>query len=58
MQDDCIAVALGLPQLRIMWQRELKEHFEVMVIFRREKTICPRCGKAITKEQDRRPQHK
>ena len=36
----------------------IKEHFEVMVIFRREKAICPRCGKAITKEQDRRSQHK
>jgi len=58
VQEDCIAVALGLPQLRILWQRESKEHFEVTVIYRREKAICPRCGKVNTKEHDRRPQHK
>ena len=58
MQDDCIAVALGLPQLKILWQRELKGHFEVIVIYRREKVVCPRCGRATTKEHDRRPQHK
>jgi len=58
MRDDCIAVALGFPQLRILWQRELGEHFEVTVIYRRDKAICPRCGKATSKEHDRRPQHK
>ena len=35
MQDDCIAVALGLPQLKILWQKELEDHFEVTVIYRR-----------------------
>ena len=34
MQDDCIAVALGLPQLRILWQKEQEDHFEVTVIYR------------------------
>ena len=67
MQDDCIAVlpqiedslkGLGLPQLKILWQRELEDHFEVMVIYRREKAICPRCGKVATKAHDRRPQRK
>jgi len=58
VQDDCIAVALGLPQLRILWQKEMENHFEVMVIYRREKAICPRCGKVTAKEHDRRPQHK
>jgi transposase len=51
-------VALGLPQLRILWQRELEEHFEVTVIYRREQARCPRCGKVTSKEHDRRPQHK
>jgi len=58
VQDDCIAVALGLPQLKILWQKELENHFEVTVIYRREKAICPRCGMVATKEHDRRPQRK
>ena len=58
MQDDCIAVALGLPQLRILWQKEKENYFEVTVIYRREKAICPCCGKATIKEHDWRPQQK
>ena len=58
MQDDCIAVALGLPQLRILKQEELEGHFEVIVIYRRKGAVCPRCGMATTKEHDRRPQLK
>ena len=58
MQDDCIAVALGLPQLRILWQKELEAHIEVTVIYRRGEATCPRCGKVTNKEHDRRPQCK
>jgi len=58
VQDDCIAVALGLPQLRVLKQEELEDHFEVTVIYRRENAICPRCGKVASKEHDRRPQSK
>ncbi len=58
MQDDCISVALGLPQLRILWQRELENTFEVGVIYRRAGSSCPRCGKTSTKEHDRRVQWK
>ena len=58
MQDDCIAVALGLPQLKILWQEELENRFEVTLIYRREKAICPWCGKVTIKEHDRRPQRK
>jgi len=56
--DDCIAVELGLPQLRILWQRELEDHFEVKVIYCRGEATCPRCGGVTTKEQDRRQQRK
>ena len=55
---DCIAVALGLPQLKIMWQRELEDHFEVTVIYRRGEVTCPRCGRVTAKEHDRRQQCK
>ena len=58
MQDDCIAVALGLPQLEILKQKELGGHFEVTVIYRRGEATCPRCGKVTTKEHDRRQQLK
>ncbi len=58
MQDDCIAVALGLPQLRILKQQELEDHFEVTVIYRRGEVTCPRCGKVTHKEHDRRQQNK
>jgi transposase len=51
-------VALGLPQLRILEQRELADSFEVVVIYRRQEVICPRCGKTTTKEHDRRLQCK
>jgi hypothetical protein len=37
VQDDCIAVSLGLPQLKILWQGELESHIEVTVIYRRDK---------------------
>ena len=58
MQDDCIAVALGLPQLEILEQRESDRHFEVTVISRCDEATCPRCGKVTSKEHDRRPQWK
>ena len=58
MQDDCIAVALGLPQLRILEQKELEERFEVTVIYRQGEAICPRCGQVTAKEHDRRGQWK
>jgi len=51
-------VALGLPQLRILEQKELEDHFEVTVIYRRGEVTCPRCGRVTTKEHDRRQQHK
>ena len=36
MQDDCIAVAIGMPQLKVTAQIELKDRFEVTVIYRQE----------------------
>ncbi len=58
MPNDCIAVALGLPQLRILWQKELRDHFEITVIYRRGEATCPRCGRVTTKEHDRRQQRR
>ena len=58
MQDDSIAVALGLPQLRILWHKELEDRFEVTVICRRGEAACLQCGRVTTKEHDRRQKHK
>jgi len=52
VQDDCIAVRLGLPQLKILWQRELEGHIEVTVIYRRDKATCPRCSKVFTEPDE------
>ncbi len=38
MQDDCIAVALRVPQLKILGQEELENYFEVTVIYRLERS--------------------
>ena len=54
MPDDCIAVALGLPQLKILKQKELGDHFEVTVIYRQGEATCPQCGEVTNKEDDRR----
>ena len=58
MQDDCIAVALGLPQLKVLGQEEMEDHIEVTVIYRRGEIICPWCGRVSAKEHDRREQWK
>jgi transposase len=58
MQDDCISVLLGIPELKILRQRELEDHLEVRVMYRREWGTCPRCGKGSSKEHDRRVQRK
>jgi transposase len=58
VQDDCIAVRLGLLQLEILEQKELEGHFEVMVKYRREAVECPRCGRMVCKIQDSRLQWK
>ena len=58
MQDDCIAVALGLPQHQIVWQSESEDHFEVTVAYRRSEATCPQCGEMTAKEHDRMQQCK
>lgn len=52
MQDDCIAVALGLPELMILGQVELDDHFEVTIRYRRDKVACPRCGSIMVRKHE------
>ena len=58
MQDDCIEVALGLPELKILGQIELEDHFEVIVRYRRDQVACPNCGGMMVKKHDSKFQRK
>ncbi|MCJ7523212.1 MAG: ISL3 family transposase [Dehalococcoidia bacterium] len=58
MRDDCISVRLGIPELRVLEQKELGGCFEVRVMYWREWATCPRCGRDSGKEHDRRVQRK
>jgi len=51
-------VALGIPELKILKQKELEAHFGITVIYRHEEVNCPRCGQPTNKEHDRRLQCK
>ncbi len=58
MQDDCILVALGLPQLKVISSQEFNNRFEITVMYRTSEAKCPRCGQVSNKVQDRRIQSK
>jgi transposase len=58
VQDDCIEVALGLPELMILGQIELDDHFEVTVRYRRDKVACPGCGSMMVRKHESTFQHK
>ena len=58
MPEDCILVSLGLPELRILDQKEVRNQIEATVIYRREKVACPRCGQSTAKVHDWRKQPK
>jgi transposase len=52
VQDDCIEVALGLPELMVLGQIELDDHFEVTVRYRRDKVACPGCGSMMVRKHE------
>ena len=52
MQDDCIVVALELPELMLLAQVELDDHFEVTVRYRRDKVGCPTCGSTMVRKHE------
>jgi transposase len=52
VQDDCIAVALGLPEVMILGQVELDDHFEVTIRYLRQKVACPRCGSVMVRKHE------
>ena len=59
MQGDFIRVCLGLPEVRVLGQREFPDgSIEVRVIQRAEVRSCPKCGQLTRKVHDRREQSK
>lgn len=49
MRDDCITIALDLPEVRVISQEETAEEIKVEVMCRSKGTRCPRCGQATGK---------
>ena len=52
MKDDCIALALGSPELIILGQLELEDRFELTIRYQRDKVACPRCGSMIVRKHE------
>jgi transposase len=60
--DDCIIIALGLPEVRVIREKETEEEIRVDVEYRARSILCPRCGQgtfkmhstSIQKKRDRR----
>lgn len=49
MPDDCITIALGLPDLRVIGEKETEREIRVEVEYRARSAICPRCGQRTPK---------
>ena len=58
MQDDCITVALGLPEVRVVREEETAEALTVEVMYRAQSAPCPRCGQGTPKVHSTRVQRK
>ena len=58
MQDDCITIALGLPEVRVIREEETASEVRVEVEYRRRWASCPRCGQQTPKVHSTRPQRK
>ena len=49
MRDDCITIALGLPEVRVVREEETEEGITVEIEYRAETAPCPRCGRRTPK---------
>lgn len=58
MQDDCITIALGLPELKVLRHCEEETRIVVEVAYRAEKAPCPGCGRWTPKVHSTRLQRK
>jgi transposase len=58
VRDDCITIALELPEVRVIRQVETKEEITVEVGYRARSSPCPRCGHQAVKVHSVRFQRK
>jgi transposase len=58
VQDDCITVALGLPEVRVIQVEETKQEIRVEVEYRAKSAICPQCGQSTPKVHSTSLQYK
>jgi len=49
VQDNCITIALGLPEVRVIREKETEQEIEVEVEYRARSALCPRCGQSTAK---------
>ena len=49
MPDDCITIALGLPEVRVIREKETEQEIRVEVEYRARSAICPCCGQKTLK---------
>lgn len=58
MQDDCITIALGLPELRVIREEEKEHEIMVEVEYRARSVTCPTCAAATSKVHSSKAQTK
>jgi transposase len=58
VRDDCIIIALGLPEVRVVREEEMAREIVVEVIYRAESAVCPGCGQQTPKVHSTRLQRK
>ena len=58
MQDDCITVALGLPEVRVIQEEETEQVIKIEVEYRAKSAICPWCGQNTPKVHSTSLQYK
>lgn len=58
MRDDCITIALGLPEVRVVREQETEKEIRVEVMYRAQSASCPRCGRRTPKVHSVRSQRK
>jgi len=56
--DDCITIALGLPEVRVVREEETATEISVEVVYRARSAPCPRCGQRTHKVHSTRAQWK
>lgn len=58
MQDDCITIVLGIPEVRVVQEEERDTEILVEVEYRAGSAPCPKCGERTPKVHSTRPQRK